>query len=173
MAISRRLARPLLSSSFLVTGTQALKDPTAAAEGLRPFVDRVVPQLRQRGLPLPQDPAVLARGLAAVQVAAAGALALGKAPRASAVVLTTSMLPSLIAQAPAGPDDSASRQRKVAETARSASLVGGVLLAALDTEGRPGLAWRARRATRDARRQARHLAKEARLEARLAAKSLS
>lgn len=173
MAISRRLVRPLLSSSFLVTGTQVLKDPAPAAEGLRPFVDRVVPTLRARGLPVPQDPTTLAKALAGVQVAAAGALAVGRAPRLSAVVLTTSLLPALAASSPSASDDPATRQRNVSETAKNASLVGAAFLAALDTEGRPGLAWRARRATRDARRQARHLAKEARLEAKLATKSLT
>ncbi|QCC77682.1 DoxX family membrane protein [Nocardioides daphniae] len=127
-----------------------------------------------QGHPAPQDPAVLARAAAAVQIGAAGALALGKAPRLSAALLAASLAPTALA---ANPLDSSAdprhRQRNIAETAKNASLLGGVLLASVDTEGRPGLAWRARRATRDAKRQAAHLAKEARLEARLAAKSLT
>ncbi|WP_158630687.1 hypothetical protein [Nocardioides daphniae] len=117
---------------------------------------------------------MLARAAAAVQIGAAGALALGKAPRLSAALLAASLAPTALA---ANPLDSSAdprhRQRNIAETAKNASLLGGVLLASVDTEGRPGLAWRARRATRDAKRQAAHLAKEARLEARLAAKSLT
>lgn len=173
MAISRRLARPLLSSSFVVTGTQVLRDPRGAAEELRPWLDRVGPTLRARRIPLPDDAETTARILAAAQVAAAGALALGRAPRTSAAVLTATMLPALLARDPRAGDDPAAKQRQVARTATQASLVGGALLAALDTEGRPGLAWRARRATRDARRQARHIAKETKLEARLAASSLT
>ena len=46
------------------------------------------------------------------------------------------------------------------------------MLAAVDTEGRPGVAWRARHVASGARREARHSAKQAKLEARLAAKSL-
>lgn len=172
MAISRRIARPLLSSAFLASGAQALKDPRTAARDLRPWLDRVVPAARARGLPLPEDTAATARLLAGVQVAAATALALGKAPRTSATVLTATLVPALVTSNPLAASDPATKQRRLVETATNASLVGGLLLAALDTEGRPGLAWRARRATRDARRQARHLAKEATLEARLAAKSL-
>jgi len=41
-------------------------------------------------------------------------------------------------------------------------------LAAGDTNGKPGVAWRARRAAKDARREAKHLAQSARHEAKLA-----
>ena len=46
-------------------------------------------------------------------------------------------------------------------------MLGGLLLAAVDTEGKPGLAWRARRAAADVRREARQVAKDARREAKL------
>ncbi len=45
---------------------------------------------------------------------------------------------------------------------KNASMLGGLLLAAVDTEGKPGVAWRARRAASDVRREARQLAKDAR-----------
>jgi putative oxidoreductase len=48
-------------------------------------------------------------------------------------------------------------------------MLGGLIIAAVDTEGRPGVAWRARRAAKDARREASHLAATARREAKLAA----
>ena len=41
-------------------------------------------------------------------------------------------------------------------------MMGGLLLAAVDTEGRPGVAWRARRAAKDVRREAQVLAQQAR-----------
>ena len=173
MALTRRIARPLLASTFLIGSAQVLKDPRAAAEGLRHYSDSLVPKIRARGIPLPQDPTTLARLSAGLQLGAAGALALGKAPRLSAAVLTATLLPSVATNNPFRSDvDPATKNRNVAETAKQASLVGGLILAAVDTEGRPGLAWRARRATTDAKRQARHLAKEAKLETRLAAKSL-
>ena len=37
---------------------------------------------------------------------------------------------------------------------KNLGLLGGLLLAAVDTEGKPGLAWRAQRAAKDARRAA-------------------
>ena len=56
---------------------------------------------------------------------------------------------------------------------KNASMLGGLLLAAVDTEGKPGVAWRARRAAADVRREATGLAKDARREARLARAQLT
>jgi hypothetical protein len=51
--------------------------------------------------------------------------------------------------------------------------MGGLMLAAVDTEGKPGVAWRARRAAADVRREARVLAKDARHQAKLARAQLT
>ena len=47
-----------------------------------------------------------------------------------------------------------------------------LVLAAVDTEGRPGVAWRAKNVASGTRREAKHRVKQAKLEARLAAKSI-
>lgn len=173
MAITRRLARPLLASVFLVGGAQVLRDPAAAAVQARSFSDRVGPALRARGIPLPQDPLLLARANAVVQLGAAAALATGRAPRTSAAVLIASLVPSTILAHPFwSATDPEERRHHVRQAAKNASVAGGLVLAAVDTEGRPGVLWRTRRAARDARREARHLAHTATLEARLAASSL-
>jgi len=172
MAITRRLARPLLASTFLVGSFQVLKDPTPVLDRARGFSEKVAPWARSQGIPLPEDPALLARLHAATQLTAAAALVTGKAPRLSAAVLAASLVPSTAAALKQeSADPSTTRRDQVQHAARNASLVGGLVLASLDTEGRPGVAWRTRRAARDARRQARHLARTARLEAKLATKS--
>ena len=56
---------------------------------------------------------------------------------------------------------------------KNVSMFGGLLLASVDTEGKPGVAWRARRAATDVKREARRLAKDARHEARLAKAQLT
>ena len=50
-------------------------------------------------------------------------------------------------------------------------LLGGLLLAAVDTEGEPGLAWRARQASDDLQDSTRRVTKRARREAKLAARA--
>ena len=52
-------------------------------------------------------------------------------------------------------------------------MLGGLLIAAVDTEGKPGLAWRAQHAVGSAKREAKHLRREAKAQARLAAKSVT
>ena len=56
---------------------------------------------------------------------------------------------------------------------KNVSMLGGLLIAAVDTEGKPGVAWRAKRAVGDVRREARHLRRQAKVQARLAAKSVA
>ena len=62
-------------------------------------------------------------------------------------------------------------QQQMIHFFKNLSMLGGLMLAAVDTEGQPGrrLARPARRQT--ARREAKHLAREAKLQAKLAAKS--
>ncbi|MET0838721.1 MAG: hypothetical protein ABWY19_08080, partial [Marmoricola sp.] len=68
--------------------------------------------------------------------------------------------------------DPAAKNNQRLQFAKNMSVLGGLILAAVDTEGRPGVAWRAKHATSGARREVRHVAKQAKLEARLAAKSI-
>lgn len=174
MAISRLLARPLLSSIFVYGGLNALKNPEPLREKARRVSDRIAPLAQSGGLTLPQDPTTLVRINGATQVAAATALAMGKMPRLSASVLAATLVPTTMAgHAFWEETDPAARASDKTEVAKNLSLLGGLMLAAVDTEGKPGMAWRARRATRDVRRQARHLTREAKLEAKLAAKSLT
>ena len=56
---------------------------------------------------------------------------------------------------------------------KNVSMLGGLVLAAVDTEGRPGVAWRAKNVAGTAKREAKHLRREAKSQARLAAKSVT
>lgn len=173
MAISRRIARPLLGSIFFVGGYNALKNPDRVQEKARNVTDKVVPLLQSKGVPVPTDPKTLARINAGTQIAAATTLSLGKAPRLSAAVLAGSLLPTTVAgHAFWEEDEPATRSAQRLQFAKNLSVLGGLLLAAVDTEGKPGVAWRARRAAKDVRRSARTAARDARREAKLAARSV-
>jgi hypothetical protein len=56
---------------------------------------------------------------------------------------------------------------------KNLSMLGGLVLASVDTEGKPGVAWRASHAVGTAKREAKHLRREAKQQARLAAKSVT
>ena len=169
MAISRVFARPMLASMFLVGGYNAVRHPEKVAPRAQAVTDRVVPLL-QRVVPvLPSDPETLTRLNGGLQLVAGTALAAGKAPRLSAAALAVSLVPTTAAghrfwEA----DDPAQRANQRNHFFKNVSMLGGLIIAAGDTEGQPGVLWRTRRAAKDARREARHLARTARREAALA-----
>ena len=170
MTVSRLIARPMLASIFVVGAVNALKNSGGHAEKADPVTSRLVPLAQKAGIPLPEDPETLVRINAGVQLGAALALATGRMPRTSAAVLAASLVPTTFAGHSFWEvDDPTQRNQQRIQFFKNVSLFGGLVIASGDTEGRPGVAWRTRRAAKDARREAKRLAHDARREARLAA----
>ena len=176
MTITRLLARPMLASIFVAGGINALRNTEGHAVKAKNITDRVVP-LAQRavpGAPIPTDAATLVRINAGAQILAAAALATGRAPRLSASVLAASLVPTTLAgHAFWAETDPQAKAAQRLQFTKNTAILGGLLLAGVDTEGKPGLAWRARRAAVDVRREAKQVAKDARREAKLARAQLS
>jgi uncharacterized membrane protein YphA (DoxX/SURF4 family) len=169
MTIVRLAARPMLASMFLAGGIDALRNAESRAPAAKPVIDRVLPTLKRAVPQLPEDPVTLVRINAAVQVTAALALATGRMPRISSAVLAGSLIPTTFAGHRFWEqEDPQNKAMQRIHFFKNCSMLGGLLLAAVDTEGRPGVAWRARRAAADVRREAKQLAREARREAKLA-----
>lgn len=167
MSLVRLVARPLLASTFVVGSYSALKNAPQLAEKAKPVADKIVPQLQQAGIPVPQDPVTQVRLNAAVQLVAALALAKGTAPRISSAVLAASIIPTTVAgHAFWAEQDQAAKQQQMLHFAKNTSILGGLALAAVDTAGKPGLAYRAGAASRAAKREAKHLRREAKLAAK-------
>lgn len=170
----RRLARPLLASVFISGGIDTLRNPAPRVQAASPLVDKTVGQ-RADSLPdaAPTDPDSLVKLDAAVKVGAGVALALGKAPRLASLLLAGGLIPTTLAgHAFWEHDDPAERAGQQIHFMKNAGLLGGLLIAAVDTEGRPSVGWRARRATKTANKRAsaaagtaRETAKDARASA--------
>lgn len=158
MTLLRLVARPMMASMFVVGGVNAFKNTDAMAIKAKKVTDRVVP-MAQRALPtvpIPTEPATLVRINAATQIGAAAALATGRAPRVASAVLAASLVPTTISgHAFWEESDPQAKSAQRVQFFKNVSMLGGLLLASADTEGRPGLAWRARHAARDARREAK------------------
>ena len=175
MTVTRLIARPLLASIFVMGGVNALKNSKPLAAKAKPLTDKITPLLKSAApsAPIPTDPQTLVRINAATQIAAAAALATGRAPRLASGVLAASLVPTTLAgHAFWEETDPTAKATQKLNFVKNLSLLGGLLLSTVDTDGKPGVAWRARRAASDVGREARHLRKTARLEAKLAAKSL-
>lgn len=176
MTAIRLLARPMLASMFVYGGVNALRHAEGHAQAAKPVTDRVVPMAQKAapGAPIPTDAKTLVQINGAAQVLAGLALATGRAPRLSSTVLAASLVPTTAAGHRFWEEtDPGQKQAQTINFLKNVSMLGGLLLAGVDTEGKPGLAWRARHAAGDARKEARHLAKEARREARLAKAQLT
>ncbi len=175
MTVSRMIARPLLASMFVVGGVNALRNASDYAIKAKEVTDRLVP-LAKRALPqapIPGDPATLVRINAAVHIGAGAALATGHFPRLASTALAATLVPTTLAGYQFwNESDPAEKANSRIHFLKNLSMLGGLMLAAVDTEGQPGVAWRTRRAARDVRREAGHLKASARREAKLAAAQL-
>ncbi len=142
MAFSRRIARPLLASIFIAGGVDALRNPMGKVKA----AEAVVGPLGERYSSLPSDPEALVRLNGAVQVGAGGLLAIGRFPRLASVALICSIVPTTYAGHRFWEEtDEATRDQQRMHFFKNLGLLGGLILAALDTEGEPSLSWRAKR----------------------------
>ncbi|PYF99335.1 Uncharacterized membrane protein YphA, DoxX/SURF4 family [Georgenia satyanarayanai] len=142
MSISRRLARPLLASSFVATGVDALMHPDSHVERFR----KVEPALEKAGIPpsIASDTRLLVRVTGGVTAVAGLMLATNRRPRTAALTLAAVTVPVSLVNNPIWTATSRERRKEMRRgLLTGASLVGGLLIAGLDRDGKPSLAWRA------------------------------
>lgn len=147
MAISRRIARPMMAGMFVAGGLDALKQPESKAPAAEPVAETIAGPLG-----LPEDTAQLVRINGAVQLGAGLMFATGRLPRLAAAALAVSLVPTTLAGHRFWEADADARAGQRIHFLKNMSMLGGLILAATDTEGRPSLAWRARKAAERAQR---------------------
>jgi uncharacterized membrane protein YphA (DoxX/SURF4 family) len=161
----------MLAAVFVTSGLDALLHPAERAKIAAPLVSRLSGPLN-----LPDNPELMVRANGATMVAAGTMLALGRLPRVASMALAGALVPTTYtAHAFWTIKDPAVRAQQKAHFLKNIGLLGGVLLASVDTAGKPGLAYRTklaqshahrqadltRRDARRATRRARHFAKHA------------
>ncbi|MFC7309566.1 DoxX family protein [Streptomyces monticola] len=168
MAVLRRIARPMLASTFVTGGLKTLWHPEQVAGAAEP----VAVPVAERVAPLPESPEQLVRINSAVQVGAGTLLALGRFPRASALALAATLVPTTLAGHPFWTiDDPDERAAQRIHFLKNLSMLGGLLITAADTHGKPSLARQARRSAHQARRSAGQVRKSAQRGARRSARA--
>ena len=151
MDLLRAFARPMLAASFVIDGVDAIARPQRHVEKL----EKVTPTFEKAGLPplLTSDATMLTRVSGAVSVVAGLGLATGTAPRSCAAVLAALNLPLTLVNNPVWTvRNKAQRKETLSGLMRGGAVGAGLLLAAVDREGKPSLAWR--RANARAQREA-------------------
>jgi uncharacterized membrane protein YphA (DoxX/SURF4 family) len=165
----RTVARAMLASIFVAGGVQILINPGGRLDAARRITDRVGPLLGKVDPRIPTDAATLLRIKAASDVVAGLALASGHFTRPAAAVLAAGLVPTTVAAHPVWAVPKEERSQQQIQFLKNLGLMGGLLLAAVDTEGRPGLRYRTSHAQRSVKRAVR----TARRDAKIAAMSAS
>jgi uncharacterized membrane protein YphA (DoxX/SURF4 family) len=147
MTSTRSLARPLLSAVFVSGGIDTLCNPKPRVDIAAPVVPGIA-----NTLGLPADPDLLVKINAAAQVTAGVLLGLGKAPRLAALALIGSAIPTTYAGHRFWEmQDKQIRAQQRIHFLKNLGLIGGLTLAAVDTEGAPSVSWRVRRRAKQVR----------------------
>jgi len=170
MSLLRAAARTALASFFVVQGAKAIKDPEPLMTDAQPLADKYVP-LAQKVAPvsvapyIPTDTKTLVRLNGALGVLGGLGLATGLGRRLGAAMVSASMLPHVLAANPRAAVTPEQKAVRRAQLSRNVALLGGAVLAALDTQGKPSLAWRAadqkRRLAREAAQTRKSIAASA------------
>ena len=148
----RRIARSLLASSFIYGGIDTLRNPQSRVPGARPVVDQIARTAdAQLPVQVPRDVEQWVRIDAGIKVGAGSLFALGKFPRLAALAMAGSIVPTTLAGHRFWEhEDPEERFGQLSNFLKNAGLLGGLLIAAVDTEGRPSVGYRARRAAKRA-----------------------
>jgi uncharacterized membrane protein YphA (DoxX/SURF4 family) len=149
----RRIARPMLAAVFISGGISTLRAPQRRVEAARPVLDAAAPVIDKVVEVAPidhrPDDEMLIKIDAAVKIVAGSLLALNKAPRLASTALAASLVPTTVAGHRFWEEeDEQRRAQQQVHFFKNLSLLGGLMIAAADTEGRPSLGWRGRRAAR-------------------------
>jgi putative oxidoreductase len=144
----RRLARPLLGVAFVNSGVEAIRDS-----------DRRASKLQSYGI---SQPAQAARGVAAAQIGGGILLALNRLPRLTAFLLAVTVVPeAATAHDFWSEKDGDTKRAQRSMFARDLGLLGGLLVATVDTGGRESVPHRAARTTRQAAKSSRKASRRA------------
>jgi uncharacterized membrane protein YphA (DoxX/SURF4 family) len=129
----RPAARVLTGSTYVLLGLDAVRAPGGRVDQAAPLLATI-----RKAVPLPDDDELVVRGNAAVQVGAGAMLALGVAPRLSALALAGSLVPTTLAGHSYWKiEDPDVRKVQRIQFHKNMAMIGGLLFAALDQPGRP------------------------------------
>jgi putative oxidoreductase len=163
----------MLSGIFIVSGARAVLDPDQLAARAKRVTDRIAPVLERTDPRLPTEARTLVQVNGAVQLLGALLLASGRSTRPAAAVLAGSLVPTTLAgHSFWAEDDPVARRNHQIHFLKNVGLFGGLLLAAADTRGRPGLRWRARHLVDSTRRSGRRTVRAAQRDLRLARRAV-
>ncbi|BFU47969.1 DoxX family protein [Krasilnikovia sp. MM14-A1004] len=171
----RSAARAMLGAIFITSGIRIALDPGSRVDMAKKVTDHVSPLIERVDPRLPSDAQSLVRIKAASDVVAGLLLVSGRLTRPAAVVLAAGLIPTTLAGHPFWTMSEPERGQQRVHFLKNLGLLGGLLLAAADTQGQPGLRYRTShavdRSQRTVQRSVRRAVRTAKREAKIAAAS--
>ncbi|MGD7003291.1 DoxX family membrane protein [Corynebacterium halotolerans] len=151
----RKIARPMLASVYVLDGADTLLNTEAHVEGTDTLLKRVRSVLPRRyAKQLPKDPELVARAVGGTKIGAGSLLAFGKLPRLSAGTLAVLTVPTILARhAFWETQDQEEKKARRNGFITNVALLGGLAITSVDTEGKPGVKWRASKAAEQANKK--------------------
>lgn len=160
MGLVRLIARPMLSSMFITGGVNSLKNSDYLSRQAKPVTEKLAPTVDKATdrLPFQLDSKQMVQLNGVVHVVGGFCLATGRAPRLSALALAATLAPTTFGGHRFWEEnDPQQKANQQIHFFKNVSMMGGLLLASVDTAGKPSLAWRARRQAGATRRRASQL----------------
>ncbi|SNC61875.1 Uncharacterized membrane protein YphA, DoxX/SURF4 family [Kytococcus aerolatus] len=151
MDLIRIIARPMLGGLFVASGINHVKSPEHGAEVAQQAADNV---LEPMGVETDGQTLMKAHGY--VSVVAGAGLALGIAPRLCALALAADVTAVNLTANRFWEQDGEQRQGTQIQFMKDLAIAGGLLIAAADTAGKPGLGYRAQMLADQASARADH-----------------
>ena len=138
----------MLASFIVVKVTNAAAKPNALVADAEPIVRKAVPLVQRVAPPsvanyVPEDTRTLVRATGIAQLLGGLGLASGLGRRASATLLSASMVPHVLASRPAKGATAEEQAASRSVLLRNVALLGATLIASQDTQGKPSLGYRA------------------------------
>ena len=161
----------MLASIFVISGVRVLIDPDSRVPAAKRVTDHLGPLVEKLDPRLPSDTRSLVRLKAGADVVGGLLLGSGHLTRPAAALLAAGLVPTTIAGHPFWTVPKPERSAQQVHFLKNLGLLGGLLLAAADTEGRPGLRYRTSHAVDRSQRSMRRAVRTARREAKIAAMS--
>ncbi len=143
----------MLAALFIQGGISTLRAPQGHAQAARPVLDAVAPAVDKAVEISPiahrPDDVLLVKIDAGVKIVAGSMLALGKAPRLASAALAASIIPTTFAghRFWEEADEQRKREQQI-HFVKNVGILGGLLIASADTEGKPSMGWRGRKAAK-------------------------
>lgn len=142
MSLVRKLARPLIAAPFIYEGIRTARTPERATSVSPAAFAKADEYLHTTSLPSSVDSATIVRAAGALAAGAGVAYAAGKAPRLAAAVLLSTTTVGWAGRKKIWELSGEERAQEIQALLSDAGLLGGILLAVVDTDGRPSAAYR-------------------------------